>query len=581
MRVRRWALGCLTAVMSSGLAVVPAPAGAEDVATLSVPDSPSGDVVVTATADPGVAPYLQVKLVRGATIEAPYEQVDAIDPAPVANSGGAVAIDVPTWGLDGGGSNTFALLGCASADPDTCTTLLATQERSIVQLVKPTVSWDVPEQPVFWPDEDISVTADYDGGGQLLARGDFLVGIGHVHTSQALPSHGTTALTSLPADSNRGNEYASVCSELTDAYCFAYSWQTFRYVGATSLYVVRTSPRPTLISDPELSGAHLGADVYLMPGVDRLTWVVRDAEGNALDAPVEAALPPGSDTISSLDLNPVAAVGAPLPDGTYSVEFTARWTKSDRIAEATGSTTVQVLADPPVDPPEVVASQRTWRPGARRMRATPAFEVEDNGTGELPGVVRLRSPAGRVVARAYFPESGDDGLWHLDFRGFTTNDVVGLPRGQYTAELVMADGYGRRTVCELGVIHVWERDELDRRRMVSADRALVSTRGDTRTYRLGLGRLRHFDHVDFVTAGVYTPVPGEPRGRMWLRLPGSGLGWKAVDLDRGYALVQGRHVDGLNPVSVEVRISGDAVRSRIEHVWLQRYAYVWKRPSSS
>ena len=88
-----------------------APAGAAE-PSLDLPDSPSGDVVVTASAD-ATWPFLQVRLALPSDVHAPYESMRAIAPAPVANSGGDVPVDVPTWGVEG--NAVFVLLGCASS----------------------------------------------------------------------------------------------------------------------------------------------------------------------------------------------------------------------------------------------------------------------------------------------------------------------------------------------------------------------------------------------------------------------------------------------------------------------------------
>jgi hypothetical protein len=156
-------LGLAIVLAIVGLGVgLSAPASAEPPA-LFVPDAPTGDTVVTASADPAEWPYLQVKLGRGFSFAPPYAEVDAIDPAPAVNDGSPVPITVPTWGMadvDG----VFVLLGCSTGDPATCATLLASEARRVTQSVVATAALEVPTEPVFVPEEQVRITIDNRAG---------------------------------------------------------------------------------------------------------------------------------------------------------------------------------------------------------------------------------------------------------------------------------------------------------------------------------------------------------------------------------------------------------------------------------
>jgi hypothetical protein len=234
-RTAEAAAGCLLASLLAVLSTT-TPAQADPV--LTVPAAPSGDVVVTAEADPAAWPYLQVKLALPANLHAPYESMTAIDPAPVANGGGPVEIIVPTWGLTDR-TATFVLLGCATSAPDSCATLLASADRPLTQTEAATASIQKPDGVLLTPEESVQVTADNEGGGELRAY----LQDGLNWREDDLVNHAATTFDGYVEDSASGTLSARRCSALVElpTYCEVLASEQLAYVGTAPPVVTTPS----------------------------------------------------------------------------------------------------------------------------------------------------------------------------------------------------------------------------------------------------------------------------------------------------------------------------------------------------
>jgi hypothetical protein len=462
-------LAVVSALIVSGLVgVLSVPAAATDPAVLNVPSGEQGGVVgVTASADAGLYPYLQVGLVIGErTITSmPTAQLDGIDPAPVMYLGGTVALQVPTWGLTDEVA-TFVLMGCSSNSKATCTTPLAVEPRPILQTNLATASINLPGSPVFVPEEDVSITTENPGGGDLIA------GLVQVGTEQSLPSDGTATFTAYGADFGEDTLAVRRCSALVSDldYCelvesAAITWlREFVTEQADAngygLGFVTTAPGIAATSVEVTFTAHSQGRPY------DLWWALRDGE-EVIAGPVQIAQQSTTETFTST-VSPIAhAVGAGIPDGDYDFVVYGSTGKGGLTKQSLQSATVTVLNDPPFEAAPLAAVDRVQRPkdSARPANTSAYFAVAaltDRPGGAAEFVIR--NSAGSVVYDGQVAQACPgylepnncltDGLtW--DFRvPVGPNKTLLFPPGKYTVSARIPDQFGRLAPVALGALHV-------------------------------------------------------------------------------------------------------------------------------
>jgi hypothetical protein len=581
---RRFATACLVGSLAVLSTVATAQADTA-VPGLEVSADPAGDVVVSASADPASWPYLQVKLARAGWVARPYETMMAIDPAPVPNTGGSVDITVPTWGLsdvDG----AFVLLGCASGDPATCSTLLAEQDRRIVQTVPATASLEVPEQPVFIPEEQVRVSVHNAGGGEMVAN---LTDLNHPGFT-TLPNDTTTVYDAFPNDSENRTLQVRRCSTLASRalYCEPpAASQDVAYVNNIPVEAV-FDKEPRLTLNPEWHGSSLDIALYSTPVAHQSTWSLYDEQGSQVLGPI--AVTTGTHGLDEFRLSPGAeaeSLGLRLADGLYTVRFSVTVTKGDLTRTGTQDRAIELLNDPPVDQPQIRTARRLWRDGHRLT--TPYFEVASYPGSWDDGILRLRDSRGRVVesARVDSPCSYDASScqpWKLDF-----DRLLGAPLpGRYDVELKMPDSWGRLSVTHLGQVEVQDRIRVARTVVATAAQALKSRHGKTRVYQLRIPSFRALDWIGSVDGGV-DATSAHPDGLTAMRIPDVSNQW-----------VAGEHVEDLRGKwrdirmmsmpedlpsqvdlqgkPVQIRVQGDPVKSRVDRVRIRVHGYVWRSP---
>jgi hypothetical protein len=582
----RWFTTACLIASGVGLALVAPAQAAVAGPALDVPAEPAGDVGVVATADPASWPYVQVKLARVGTVAPPYESLPAIDPAPVTNPGGGVDLTVPTWGLDGV-VGTFVLLGCTTGEATTCSTLLATDDRTIVQTAAVTASFGVPEQPVFVPEEQVGVDVQNAGGGEMRAS---LTGQG-APGAVVLPGDGTVPSEVFPDDARTRTLQVRRCSALASsaAYCEPVAAsQVVSYVREVPVHTVFDEPR-RLTLDPAWHGSRTDVLLYTTPLAHRSTWSLYDGQGQQVLDPVEVQ--PGSTGLDELTFNPGAeavAQGVELADGVYTARFSVTGTKGELTRTGTEDVTVELLADPPADEPEILAAHRVWRDGHRLTRS-PYLEVASYPGSWERGLVRLRNAHGRVVDRTTVgsPCLFSCDPWRLDF-----DELFGsAPRpGRYGVELTAPDSWGRMAVMRLGQVEVQRLARVEKTVVAGARAALVSRHGDTRVYELRVPSFRALDRVELVDVDV-DPTSSRAEGPLAARIPRLGREWLGgSDLDHRRGTWREVRTMGISEAlpsridlqggAVQVRVQGDPDRSRIARVRLQVHGYAWRSPAA-
>ena len=365
MRVRaRVGIGMLATALVVGSTTV-SPAVGAAAATLGVPASPAGDVVVEVTAAPLDAPYVQVVLVRGSGVLGPEHWARAIAPLPERNFGGSTQITVPTWGLSAT-DGTFVLLGCDGADSSSCTTVLASQTRHIVQTALASGSLDVPAQPVFIPEEQVLVSADNSGGGEMVAQ---FRGVGG---RDVVPSGDSVVFTAYPATSAVEQLDLQRCSALTASpnYCEPpVASEAVSFVTGIEVNPVFGQQLPRITVDSSWHSSTAEVAVYTTGQSHRLSWSLYDAEGEQVVAPVD--VPVGTSGLDQVEISPGAHAAGALSDGIYTVRFDVTVSKGDLIRTGTAERQIEIINDPPADQPEILAARRTWRPVAGWGRCFP------------------------------------------------------------------------------------------------------------------------------------------------------------------------------------------------------------------
>jgi hypothetical protein len=454
--VRRRAMAAAGGLLASLFTVMSGAASQAD-PVLTVPETPSGDVVVTAQADPVAWPYLQVKLARPTDVVAPYEEIDAIDPAPFINTGASSEMTVPAWGLSG--AATFLLLGCLAPDSETCSTLLASVDRTVTSVPGVTAGIDAPEDVVFASEEPVTVTVDNPGGGRVrISFFDTVNG----RTITDVGDHSTTSFDAYPGAYGYGPFSVRLCSTFTDnlGYCRTITSRSLDYV--KDAYVdIHTGGNDTLTVDPEWTASSQPWNVwvgntYVAPY--DLSWDLFDAEGNHVVGPVEVAT--GQlESYVGFRFDPGVQANVPLPDGSYTAVVTSRIPRGELTKTGSDLVAVNLVNDPPADHPHVLKARRLIRPGTVWGSGEAYFEVESLSGSTRPGKLRRRSSKGVLVKTMSLANPCSSvtvatcGPWRLNIDRYGDN-VSPLKPGNYSAELVMPDTYGRMMVKPLGKVEV-------------------------------------------------------------------------------------------------------------------------------
>lgn len=477
---RTAALAALT-LAASLAAIISSPAQAAD-PTLVVPDSPSGDVVVTATADAATAPYLQVRAIRDEVVP-PY---DGIAPAPVINEGSALSITVPTWGLHRD-ATSFVLLSCVTAEPTSCATPLATQVRAVTQTVSPTATVELPDAlPVFLPEEKVYISAHNEGGGEMRAF------LNTWDTPQQVLSSGVrTEFTAYPSrDAGDQSLVIQRCSVVsTVPYC---EWQSatrlrMPYMREPALELsVPNYGRPITLN-PAWSGStwDMSAHVRTAGHDYDLSWELRNLAGGGAGGPVQVAAD-RTDPHLSFDFAPGQAVGA-LADGDYDAVFRVTVTKGELAKNATITRRISVANNPPKADPKIYSAQRriinkALLPNSTLPRSA-TFRVQALHTqtvGNNDAVIRLRNSRGAVVERREVDHPCHFYCsrlvpWTFEFEGRWPMSTKVLAPGTYRAEATLRDEFGRAVTKDLGPVYILKGESV--RRTVRLNPARTRVRG--------------------------------------------------------------------------------------------------------
>lgn len=578
---RTAALAALT--LAASLAAVTTSAAEAADPTLVVPESPGGDVVVTASADQATAPYLAVRLIRGTAPSAPY---DGIDPAPVANPGSAVEVTVPTWGLHQNQS-TFVLLGCASAEPTSCTTLLASQVRTVVQTASASATVELPDaSPVFVPEDEVYVTAENEGGGVLQAY--INEWRDEAREYQSLTSGERTLFTTFP-DAAESGVYLRVrrCSALTSSssYCSQVSSTPIKFIARPTIwYVDDPADGVPMTLNPAWSGSTRGFEtaIYAAGLPYALKWELRDTAGSLVAGPVTVG-----DAIARPDLtvgvNPGREAAGTLPDGDYAAIFTATVSRGEVTKTATVARPIKVSHNPPRQEARLLTSARKVYPSTRPYVAHPGglFRVDalpSISSDDRRGLFRIRNSSGQIVVTrlpddpCQFPWlCGASDVW--DVRDF------GLRRpGTYRAELTYPDLWGRPTRKDLGPVYVMQKATARTPVTLSGAAARVSRY----LYRARVPAKRgEVDPLGSRSIEVLVRGQGPSTVRFECRVPSVSQNWQrnawraGATWDRACRLL-GRSLDGR---TVQVRAYGKGSdRFRVDKIRVVHVYGVWRMP---
>jgi hypothetical protein len=530
------------------------------------------------------APYVQVVLVRGSGVLGPEHWTRAIAPPPERNSGSPTQITVPTWGLSAT-DGTFVLLACEGADSSSCTTVLASETRHIVQTAPAAGSLDMPAQPAFIPEEQVLVSADNSGGGEMVAQ------FRGVRGRDVVPAGDTVVLTAYPATSAVEQLDLQRCSTLTASpnYCEPpVASEALSFVTGIEVNPVFGEQLPRITVDPAWHSSTAEVAVYTTGQSHRLSWSLYDAQGEQVVAPVN--VPVGTSGLDQVEISPGAHAAGTLSDGVYTVRFDVTVSKGDLTRTGSAQRQIEIINDPPTDRPRILSARRTWRPVAGWGRAVPRFRVQAYRGSYATGTLRVRNSRGRVIADRQltnpclsgYPGCTSDPVWDVDFDDLGT--LVPRP-GAYTAELVMPDSYGRMMVRDLGTIDIQQCVSVQRTTTAKAGRALLRKSGNARVYQLRVPTLRNVQWLGNLVARV-RPVADEPRGIAHARIPvfsdrwraatklGPRSRWATVPLSRwpGYD-------EGLpTPLGkkVQIRVKGDRARSRVDRIALTVAVGVWR-----
>jgi hypothetical protein len=496
-----------TALVATGLVVgISVAASAEP--ALTVPSRPAGDVTVTAVADAGSNPYLQVKLTRSDLVTEPYPSMTAIATPPVENPGEPVDVVVPTWGLSDNVLVTFVLLGCSTDDPQTCTSLLATDDEYLWQDTVWTEFYRPTTGALLVPQEELHVGAYGSEGGRMTAV---------VDGSRTDIPFGRTDLTAaldkpLPDGRNLGSTEIELqrCSAVNrdEVFCEdVASAMDVEFLRRIAPIATPGSTRPFTM-DPTWSSSSqtwtvetetLGADYTL-------TWELRDPTTNAvLVRPQDVPSASSSSVSRDAVIKPADHV-QDLPDGTYEVVLTATVARTTGIQlQGSSSTSIEVLNDPPLDMPQVREADRIVRNLAHGEIRTAHFVVDAFDYGQRAELVLREDRSGVDVLHrdvgvpGFCPECANRKGFDFDLYPYGDDNHLLQPR-TYTARLRTKDTWGRPIEVPLGKIY-FQDTKLSRVRATALP-AKVRVRGTRHVGRCSTLR---------------TPDPAGVRGSLWFR----------------------------------------------------------------
>ena len=348
------------------------------------------------------------------------------------------------------GNAVFVLLGCASGDAATCSTLLDTASAEITQTLIPVAAiGEIPEEPVFVPEEEVRITVDNPGGGRMMARG------------QELVNHAEQVFSGYPEDVYHVNVPVRRCSALSSAsiHCEPpVASDAYDFIGPDTAYVVPDDRSLTL--DPAWHTSTTEVLVYSDYRVHDLEWSLFDAGGDQVVGPV-GVTDSSTSLVDIFDFSIGAALedtSLELPDGAYTARFTATFAKGELVKATSEDEVFQVTNDPPADDPQVLAVQRDIRPNTQWGSGEARFTVHAYPGSGLPGQVRLRNAAGTVVrtesvSNPFCSWCPDPKAWRVHIDGWRDSGEPLRP-GRYSAELEMPDSYGRIMVKQLGGVVV-------------------------------------------------------------------------------------------------------------------------------
>ena len=461
MRTRRLnipalSLGLLTAFL------VHDPSPARAASSLTVDDAPHGDTVVTVSADVLSAPYVRVLLAPTDVAATPAADMTAVATDPVPNTGVPAPVTVPTWGLGGGRTSWFTLVGCTTADPATCTDVLASEQRAVTQDAAdaPTGSITRPSGPLLLPQERVTAQASNPGGGRMVAA----VSVLRSHDLGDQPADIGDLLQARPTSNGvLGTNVLAVrrCSSVQPSLAFCET-----PVAGDSVPFVRSAV-PTVDAlhaftmnaswwtarQPVTTHAYAHGLPY------DLSWELRDpATHRSLTGPVRVLA--GSTMVTNtFVVAPVHHVSS-LSDGHYDLVFTTTVHKGDLTQVSERSPIdVTVVNDPAADPaPAVRSAHRNMRYPATAHLVTDGHRDPDH-SGHLVVVDAHGHEVGHQVlttallsctVSATCPTGAqyDVDVWPYG------DDNAALDPGTYALRLDAPDSWGRPTSTPVGALHV-------------------------------------------------------------------------------------------------------------------------------
>ena len=487
MRIRRF----VTSVMSVGLLpalLVTVPSTAEAAGSIAVDDAPHGDTVVTVSADPGSAPYLRVLLALPSSL-GPTASMPAIATDPVLNPGVPTDISVPTWGLGGGRSVWFTLVGCTSDDSSSCGTVLTTVQRTVTQADtdKPTTTVERPSGTLLLPQQRVTAQATNPGGGRMVATVGGVRGI--VVGDQ--PTDVTDVLHNFVDAGGEGavdRLLVRRCSSVQADLRFCEpdpSPTSVPFVRAARATMARF-PHAMTMNDAWWTGRQR-LTLHELHALDLpydVSWELQDPTTHATVVGPVVALTGVTGTDHDVVLDPTRHVTS-LADGSYDLVFSTTIHKDDLAATFESAPhTLSLVNDPPQDAtPEVRSAQRIVR-GPR----APAPHVDVDGYWDPEHSARLvvidvdgkevghQSLANALVACTQGVACPTGYRFQFDVQPYGADGTWFAP-GTYRLRLDAPDSFGRPLSTPLGNLYVQTTHVVERTvRVRPVDARVVGTR---------------------------------------------------------------------------------------------------------
>lgn len=516
----------VAAALVVGLLSLPMAAGhAESV--LTVPEAPSGDTAVSVSADPEVAPYVRVRLVLKGFNWLPPDSPSVIGVEPVANTGEPINVTVPTWGIGEGRIARFQALGCQTAQVESCSTTLASAERTITQTVESSATITKPDGVLLLAHEQLTARADNAGGGRMMA-------ISRYRRSE-LPNGVATDVSGVLSGAE-GYDDVEVrrCSAVTEhsAYCEAadaaknVTW--FRTIGfsprlETVEPIDQHSTMPFTMSPRLWTGSqHVWVREW-WKGLDYdQTWEIQSQAGQVLAGPVRAIPADSNDPWVTVDPGNHAPNG--IPDGNYRLVFKTTVRKGDLSISGDSEVAIEVVNRPTADPlPRIYRAERVARPLGTRSAW---FSVGGFPDPRQQTRFILRNSAGRDVRHQSVTHRCDryidlscprGAIYNHEVHPYGDNNHL-LPGGTYQARFVMPDSWGRLITVPLGNVYIQE----------------LRTASKTVVVRPKAARLRGQSLVGRCSR-AWSPGPSGKAGSIWMA-SGSRCGGAADAVRQTFAV---------------------------------------------